>query len=172
MGANTLPFCENNDLPQTPAGEALDSIRTLVRILRTSAVAADQSTGLSGAQLFVLQQLAESEATSINELADRTLTDQSSVSTVVSRLESKGLVERARSEEDARRVMVRITETGIRLLKESPPTIQTKLIHVLRTMQPASLKALIRELTHIIDALGASHEPPSLFFEDDATRST
>ncbi len=148
---------------------ALNGIRQLVRVLRLGSTATEQATGLSSAQLFVLQQLAESEATSVNSLAERTLTDQSSVSVVVSRLVTKGLVERLRSPDDARRVSVRITEAGMAVLGKAPPTLQTQLIQVLRSMPPQSLHAFVHELTHIVTQLGAANEPPTMFFEDDAT---
>ena len=64
----------------------LDGVRRIVQALRASSRWAEQHVGLSGAQLFVLQKLAETPGMSVNELAERTHTHQSSVSTVVSRL--------------------------------------------------------------------------------------
>ncbi len=169
MGANTFSCPPGTDAVPATATQAFNSLRQIVRILRIGDTAAERATGLSSAQLFILQQLTQLSAASINDLADRTLTDQSSVSTVVTRLESKGLVSRARSEADARRVMVTITEAGRQLIQEAPPTVQAQLVCVLQTMPPQALQSFVRELTHVVDALGASHEPPTLFFEDDAT---
>jgi DNA-binding MarR family transcriptional regulator len=59
------------------------SLRKIVRFLRLADRAAEAAVGLSAAQLFVLQTLASQPAASLAEVADRTLTDQSSVSTVV-----------------------------------------------------------------------------------------
>ena len=78
----------------------LDSIRRLVRMLRVSDRQAQAELGVSGAQLFVLTELGKTPALSLNELAARTLTDQSSVSVVVTRLVDAGLVTRDR--DDAR----------------------------------------------------------------------
>ena len=61
----------------------LDAVRRIVQTLRESSRAAEKAVGLSGAQLFVLQTLAEAPGLSLNELAARTHTHQSSVSTVV-----------------------------------------------------------------------------------------
>ncbi len=61
----------------------LDAIRRIVQALRESSRAAEKRVGLSGAQLFVLQTLGESPGLSLNELAERTRTHQSSVSVVV-----------------------------------------------------------------------------------------
>ena len=123
MGANTIL---DDDL-----GPPLVAIRRLVRTLRTSASAVERRTGLSSAQLFLLKVLSESPAESVNELADRTMTDQSSVSVVVARLEAKGLVERGPSLIDARRTTVSLTNEGRLAIHGAPVTAQGRLIAAL-----------------------------------------
>ncbi|HEY7897559.1 MAG TPA: MarR family winged helix-turn-helix transcriptional regulator [Gemmatimonadaceae bacterium] len=163
MGANTNP-------PEV-VGRALVSIRRLVRTLRTTAVSVERETGLSTAQTFVLQLLLQAPAESMNDLADRTSTDQSSVSVVVSRLEAKGLVARLASATDARRTQVVITNDGISLMHRKPPTVQQRLTHALACMPPSSLELLATELNNLVALLGAGEEPATLIFEDDATGS-
>src|SRR5690242_7260670 len=75
----------------------LDSIRRIVRTIRVASRASEKQLGLTGAQLFVLHHLAETPAMSMNDLAERTRTHQSSVSVVVQRLVDRGLVVRERS---------------------------------------------------------------------------
>jgi DNA-binding MarR family transcriptional regulator len=72
----------------------LDGIRRIVHSLHASSRAAERRIGLSAAQLFVLRRLAETDGLSINELAEKTFTHQSSVSVVASRLEARRLVAR------------------------------------------------------------------------------
>src|ERR1700759_5720039 len=84
--------------------EVLNSLRRIVRSLRLEWRNAEQRVGLSGAQLFVLQCLARQSPCSVNELAARTATDQSSVSVVVSRLVASGHVRRTPSKTDRRSV--------------------------------------------------------------------
>ena len=60
----------------------MDALRRVVRALRVSARTAERRFGISGAQLFVLERLAEASAPSVDDLAKRTLTHQSSVSLV------------------------------------------------------------------------------------------
>jgi len=52
--------------------EVLDAIRRIIRDLRQSSRTIERDFGVGSAQLFVLQQLAESPLASINELAERT----------------------------------------------------------------------------------------------------
>ena len=72
----------------------LDGVRRIVQSLRESSRWAEKHVGMTGAQLFVLQKLEESPAQSLNDLAARTHTHQSSVSTIVARLVDQGLVTR------------------------------------------------------------------------------
>ena len=64
----------------------MDALRRIVRALRISARAVEARLGINSAQVFVLHQLKKQDASSIDELAERTLTHQSSVSAVVGRL--------------------------------------------------------------------------------------
>src|SRR3954468_13732349 len=82
------------DVAEPELTQALDAIRRIISVLRRSSRRAETEVGLGAAQLFVLQQLAAAPAGSINELAERTYTHQSSVSVVVRRLVKDGLVER------------------------------------------------------------------------------
>src|SRR5215218_4919931 len=112
----------------------VDALRRVVQALRVSARGAEAKVGLSGAQLFVLQKLAEEPTLSVNDLADRTLTHQSSVSVVVARLVEKGYVTRERAPDDARRLQLSLTSAGRAALRRSPQAAQEILIDALRRM--------------------------------------
>lgn len=126
---------------------------------------AERHTGLSGAQLFVLQQLAQAPAQSLNELAARTRTHQSSVSTVVTRLVGRRLVSRRRAPEDARRLLLELTPSGRALLAGAPETAQGRLIGALEALPASALRSLARELEGLVKALGMDAEPAALFLE-------
>lgn len=180
MGANTTArrgaaqragISTERDGTPVPVREAMDSIRRLVRALRISATETERATGLSSAQTFVLQLLSEGPAESMNDLAERTATDQSSVSVVVSRLEAKGLVVRAPSPADARRTTVRITPAGRRILAGRPVTAQERLLNALERIPRPALDSLARDLAQLVALMGVAREPATMFFEDDATGS-
>jgi DNA-binding MarR family transcriptional regulator len=132
---------------------ALDGIRRVVQALRVSSRAAEQRVGLSAAQLFVLQRLASSPAMSINDLADATVTHQSSVSVVVRRLVERGLVRRGACSEDGRKAEVSLTARGRRLLERAPGAAQDRLIEGLRRMTPADRRALATQLGRLVRAM-------------------
>lgn len=149
---------------------ALDAIRRIVRALRLSASASERVLGVSGAQLFVLQQLAAAEGPSIAELAARTATDPSSVSVVVSRLVERGLAARSASKTDARRAEVMITPAGRALLRRAPEPIQGKLLAGLATLPEAELRAVAHGLTAVAASLGATEGAAPMFFEDETPK--
>jgi DNA-binding MarR family transcriptional regulator len=146
----------------------MDGLRKIVRDLRLTARDAERGAGISGAQLFVLQTLSESSASSLNDLADRTLTDQSSVSVVVKRLVEHKLVARKPSEEDGRRVELALTAAGRRLLARCPEPTQARLVAALKRLSPdelASLRAGIRSLER---EMGIAAGAARMFFDEEA----
>jgi len=141
----------------------LDGIRRIVRALHESSRAAEKHIGLSGAQLFVLATLAEFPAMSLNDLAARTHTHQSSVSTVVSRLVDAGLVLRAPSPRDARRLELRLSEKGRRLVVKAPNAAQARLIHAIDHLPAPSRRELAQSLTALTAAMDLTGQPEMFF---------
>lgn len=124
--------------------------------------------GLSGAQLYVLQKLGESEGCSINQLADRTLTHQSSVSVVVGRLARRKLAVRRKSRQDARRAEIFLTAKGRALLRRAPEPVQARLVGAIDALPRADRTKLARNLATIVEAAGIGEGPAPLFFEEMA----
>src|SRR5262249_6085094 len=106
---------------------------------------------------------------SIDELAERTLTHQSSVSVVVSRLADRGLVVRLRAPDDARRTGIALTAAGRALLRTAPEVSQARLIKGLERLRPTQRRSLAHELTTLVRALEVTHEAPGMFFEDESS---
>jgi DNA-binding MarR family transcriptional regulator len=168
MGANSSPRRRRTSTPKAEQDvrRILDAMRIIVRQLRLSASSAERQLGISGAQLFVLEELSRDDPASINDLARRTHTDQSSVSTVVSRLLDQKLVTRTPSTEDARRVEVRLTPKGRTLLRRALPTAQQDLIRALSELPASDRVRLAKALTSVVGSMAAGGEAAPMFFED------
>ena len=149
------------------ATAALVELRRVVRALRLADRKVENATGVSVAQLFVMHQLADVPALSIAELADRALTDQSSVSTVVARLVERKLVSRKQASRDRRRVELRLTPAGHKLVLAAPPVPQARMIDALRAMSPAQRAEIVRSLRALTTAIGAAPVQPRMLFEDE-----
>jgi DNA-binding MarR family transcriptional regulator len=82
----------------------------------------EKETGLSLADFDVLAQLAVAGGElRMTELADRALISRSGMTRRVARLVGDGLVRRANADEDARGVVVRLTDAGVDRLAETAP---------------------------------------------------
>ena len=128
--------------PRADVVRVVDAIRSIIQTLRISGRAVEHELGISSAQLYVLQALAERPDQSINELAYNTFTHQSSVSMVVSRLVANDLVRRNQSRGDARRVSISLTPAGRAVVRKAPHTAQTRLIAGLQTFSRSELRVL------------------------------
>ena len=151
---------------RTHSIRAMDNLRRIVRAISASARSVS-SRGLSGAQLFVLRQIAAAPSLSLRELADRTLTGQSTVSEVVSRLVERGLVERHADPTDARQTRLQLTARGRTTVRDPEPPAQERLATGLASLAPAERDELARALDRWLEAAGLAELPATMFFEDE-----
>ena len=157
-----MPRRDPPDSHDAHVASAVDAIRRILHALRTSARKAEARAGVTGAQLFVLQSL----AASLNELAARTLTHQSTVSVVVDRLVRRELVIKRRAPEDARRVELRLSPRGRALVRRAPQVAQARLIDGLRALPRSEARELARLLRQLLRTMRATREPAEMFFEE------
>ena len=151
-------------LPRTPGDresalfEVVDSIRRINQTMRLSAREVEAREGITGAQLFLLQQLAASGPVSLNDLAARTYTRHSSTSEMVARLVDGGLVARRGDPRDARRVSLSLTTRGRAVVRRTPDSPFQRLVERVQRLparQLASLATSLRALTTALDGDGA-----------------
>jgi DNA-binding MarR family transcriptional regulator len=111
-------------ISQSNAGDdrrsALNSLRAVLRVVRLAGHDTQRRAGLSPAQLLALKALDGPESIRLNELARRTMTSASSVSEVITRLVTQGLVSRTRCDDDGRSVRLALTESGRAAILEAP----------------------------------------------------
>lgn len=157
-------------LPSASDSQAvIDLIRQIVHALQAGSHEAQKAVGLSGAQLFILQILAESNPMSVNELAARSYTHQSSVSVVVSRLVQSRLVERVQSPQDARRVELTLTAAGRRALKTKLILPQQRLFAALNQLPVRKLSQFRSLLEEVVTLSGMDTKRPPMFLEEGKT---
>jgi DNA-binding MarR family transcriptional regulator len=147
-------------------GASVDAFRRILRELRVAARKTELETGLSAAQLFVLTAANDSPGASLNEIAERTITDRSSVASIVDRLTELGFATRDTSGADKRRASVAVTARGRRAMGKSAPAPTALLIDGLRSLSPAELKGLSKGLVALTQGMGIANQPAGLLFED------
>jgi DNA-binding MarR family transcriptional regulator len=150
---------------------ALDAFRRIIQTLRASNRETERRVGLSAAQLFALQQLAVAPGASVNELAGRTPTHQSSVSVVIQRLVERKLVAKATAKHDRRRVQLALTDAGRAILRRSPEPVQERLIAGIAALSVSRRQTLVAALMEVVATLTTPNGPPPMFFGDRARRA-
>lgn len=152
--------------PEDPTLEIMNAIRSIVQGLRVSSRQAEIALGISGAQLFVLQQLDANNGVSVNDLAARTFTHQSSVSVVISKLVKHGLVSRQPGSEDARKSEIKLTAKGQKFLAKRTKTAQELLIEAIGELRASDRQKLSLLLKHLVERAELGETVPNLFFEE------
>ena len=106
--------------------------------------------GFSISEWRVMASLAGSEAISIGQLAQITVTKQPTVTRLLDRMEARGQIERLPHDSDRRVTLVRITDAGTKAVEH---LMELAREHELRVLEPFGLQRaeeLKRTLRHII----------------------
>lgn len=108
--------------------ELLDDVLvSLRRILRATSIHSrklGRSVGITAPQLVVLGAVSANDGLTATEVANAVSLSQATITTIVSKLEERGLLKRERSTVDRRRVHVSLTEAGREVLVEAPKPLQ------------------------------------------------
>lgn len=132
--------------------------RRLAHAVRLRERIAERESGLSGAQLFALRQLAGQPGISLGELARLTATHASSISVVVTRLIEKGLVRRERDAADRRRLVLLPTDAGMARLSRAPESADVRLLDALAEFEEEDRHRLAQQLETLASAVAASRD--------------
>lgn len=159
-----LPAAGTDD---ADVAQVFNSLRRLVHALHNASRDTERRLGVTGAQLFVLTQLRATPSISINALAERTMTHQSTVSVVVRRLVRRKLVKKIRATDDARRVELTLTPAGTALLRRAPELVQVRLARAIESIEPRERQILARGLQHLVRTIGVDTGVTPMFFESD-----
>ena len=113
----------------------------------------EQTCGVSGSQLWILQEVAKDPGVGVSVLAERLSIHQSTGSLLVEKLVARGLIIKERSKEDQRRVGVWLTDEASRLLSNAPGPAEGILPEALRALPESELLALDSSLVAVIGQL-------------------
>lgn len=126
-------------------------VRNAIRAAHDEALA---PFGVTTSQGEVLVSCMIGEANTPAELARVADLDISSISRMLDRLESKGLVRRSRTGEDRRQVIVKITAKGRALVKKAVPVAARVAAHAWRNVSEQERQTLRTIVYKILGNLG------------------
>jgi DNA-binding MarR family transcriptional regulator len=136
----------------------LKSFRIIYGAVRQHFREVRQSCGVSGSQLWIMQELARGAALGVSELALKLSIHQSTCSLHVEKLVRAGLVKKRRLSRDQRRVELSITALGRRTMIRAPGPAEGVLPEAIAELSPAALRGLQKGLRQIIAALDIKDE--------------
>jgi DNA-binding MarR family transcriptional regulator len=142
--------------PRSPQSglDVLQQLRVVVRLAGSHSLQLERATGVPGAQLWALHEVASVKGSTVGELAARLRMHQTTVTNLLNRLEAQEMVLRERSPHDRRVVHIRITPTGRKALRRAPGLARGLLPRVLDEMTPAQLRKVHAGLAVLVDCMG------------------
>jgi DNA-binding MarR family transcriptional regulator len=111
-----------------------------------------QAHGITPPQWTVLAQLMEQDGQSLSGLGSRALFDGPTMTGIVDRLESSGLVQRRRDSSDRRVINLYLTERGRQLMAALPPVGQMIDEEILKGLSREEIDCFVGTLRSIIAA--------------------
>lgn len=136
--------------PSVSPLSVLQRFRVLIRTAQRHSQWIERKSGVTGAQLWALQELSEADGLRVGELAAKMALHQSTASNMVDKLESAQLLRKERTSADQRVVRLYLTEAGRALLARSPSPARGVLPEALRVLDEESLMRLQRELDGLL----------------------
>ena len=115
---------QNGDLPD----HVLVALRRIIRATDLYSRKLGKKTGLTTPQLVIIQAVGDLKDPTVSDIAKGVSLSLATVTTILNRLERNGIINRARSSIDRRRVIVTLTEEGLNLKGSAPKPLQDSFV--------------------------------------------
>jgi len=144
--------------------DVLTALRRVIRATDLHSKHLEKTAGLTAPQLLLLQilQTRASNKLTSGALADEMSLSQATVTTVLDRLEARGLVQRQRSSTDKRKVYVTLTDDGARTLKLAPAPLQqyfAQQFQALDDWEQTMILSALQRIAHMMNAQNLDASP-------------
>ena len=156
--------------------QVLTALRQIIRAIDLQSKNLERKYGLTIPQLVVLKEINRGGELTVGEIARKVNLSQATVTSILDRLEGRGLATRSRSFEDKRRVMVRMTEQGSAILKDSPSILQEHFLRQFGKLRQWEQTLILSSLQRVVSMMNAEEieAVPHLMggFDSDIERKT
>lgn len=136
--------------------EVLSALRRIIRATDLHSKRLAREVGLTTPQTVVLGAVRDLGEVTSGQLARHVHLSQGTVTTILDRLESRGLIERYRSASDRRVVHSRLTRQGRAVLRKAPPLLHERFIEAFAGLPAARQQHLIESLDEVAAMMGAA----------------
>jgi len=142
-----------DSIAASTSDQIVSAIRRIIRSFDLHSRSLVQSHGLTGPQATLLRALVNGPLTA-GELANRINLSQGTVTDIMNRLESRGLVQRVRDQGDRRRVIVELSGRGREVVQGSLPLAQAHFADRLSELpewEQSQLLSALQRIAHMMD---------------------
>lgn len=133
--------------------EILKKFRIIIRAAQKYSQWVEKQCGVSGAQLWLMQELSEKPGLRVGELAGKLAIHQTTTSNLLDGLEKREYINKLRNTDDQRVVTITLTEKGLSLLLSAPRPARGLLPEALRQLDPDILVQLGLGLNCLLEGL-------------------
>lgn len=136
--------------------QVLISLRQIIRAIDLHSKRLERESGLTGPQLLVLQLIQRAGEITAGVIAREVSLSQATVTSIIDRLERKGILQRQRSTDDKRKVMVTLTEAGEKALEKAPTLMQESFINSFNRLEDWEQALLLSSLQRVASMMNAT----------------
>lgn len=144
--------------PPQLALNVLQQFRIIYGAMRQYFREVEERCGLTGSQMWILQEVQRTPALGVNELAGRMGIHQSTCSQLVDKLVAEGYLIKNRPHEDQRRVGLCLSQNGLKAIASLPGPAEGILPEALDAMPDVALKTLHINLSELIQHLPGKYD--------------
>lgn len=139
--------------PSPLSVSVLRQFRIIFSSVRQHFDSVERETGLSGALLWAMAQVAERPGIKVSELARALTIHPLTASNLVEKLVQKKMLQRERGDTDQRVVRLHLSERGLDIVARAPKPLRGVLPDALDRLSDETLQALALELQKLMVAM-------------------
>ncbi len=138
-----------------PENRVLSAIRRIVHAVDSHSKELERALGITLPQLVMLRAIRMLGEVTTGRLSMAASLSPATVTTILDKLEARGLVVRYRSADDRRVVHSKLTEQGARMLDGAPPFLHERFVSAFARVDAARQAAVVAALEQVADMMGA-----------------
>jgi len=146
--------------------QVLISLRRIIRAIDLHSRTLAKLQGLTTPQLIVMKEISKNGRCAVGELARLVSLSSATITSIVSRLESRMLVRKAKNSVDKRLVYIELTENGLSLLKKAPPLLQETFIQEFTKLKDWEQNLILSSIMRIADMMESKNMDEESLFSD------
>lgn len=136
--------------------QVLVSLRQIIRAIDLHSKKLERDSGLTGPQLLIMQLIGSHGEITSSVIAREVSLSQATVTSILDRLERKGLLQRIRSTADKRKVIVSLTDEGESSLEAAPALLQDSFIRAFNLLEDWEQSLILSSLQRVSDMMNAA----------------